>query len=771
MKLLLVTLIWVTGLNFDVCFAQNSSLKLHSKVRTTFLEVFHGYSDLSIAQVKIPQWVNFVSFKISAESFDFSIFGCSPREVVLIAKHGSYPLLDPAKSGFPADFKNISRSHEFELHVWTNETVHYLNLTSPLSGFYYFSAFFPYVNPRKKSIKQKGLSEHCSAFVTIETSLQKINDFDILSSGKRYKLYSTSNESYYFEYFNTFTPTKVEIVIQNYKTLSKRDNVTIRINTFALPSNNSYISENIILNSLDNPTTLNYYLNREDVHYFQIQFNHKTDNSSQSIEFDFYSQTEKIKTSTNIITYDLVKESSSESFFSYYNMPHNNFLEPAPLNLSNTEMANLKLSIEDIIDIGGTLHFSLAFLSKKARKHYKLLPHTTESDQIVIGCISQDIYHVPMLPNLCFNEGKIYEAPIFINSSVQNKTIMVPYPESGNWYFSVQLFCKSCQPCDCSSECKKKMLNCIEECWNRCENSPRCMLCPDNCQKNANLSTCTSCRCINGCSITNQTCQNSIMYHVHSAPCVKGTCGKNGRCVNLLADGYVFTACACLNNYKGFDCSDGSDATPIWQLILEMLFLILSNAFMIPCILLAYRRKYYIESIVYASVLVFSALYHACDAGENIINICFSSLESLQYGDFFSALFAIFVTIVAIADIQNLTIKGIIHVAGAIILSYCVVLDKTSLWVFILAVIPGICLIVFSWISKYKSRHNFSFVSPLYWRLFLPLGIVVAIGGLILYVFCQTKANYLYIHSLWHICVAVSLLLVLPKVSTFQKDN
>ena len=41
-------------------------------------------------------------------------------------------------------------------------------------------------------------------------------------------------------------------------------------------------------------------------------------------------------------------------------------------------------------------------------------------------------------------------------------------------------------------------------------------------------------------------------------------------------------------------------------------------------------------------------------------------------------------------------------------------------------------------------------------------GFLLALSGLILFAFCETDENYWYIHSLWHILIASSILFFLP---------
>lgn len=50
-------------------------------------------------------------------------------------------------------------------------------------------------------------------------------------------------------------------------------------------------------------------------------------------------------------------------------------------------------------------------------------------------------------------------------------------------------------------------------------------------------------------------------------------------------------------------------------------------------------------------------------------------------------------------------------------------------------------------------------------------GFLLALSGLILFAFCETDENYWYIHSLWHILIASSILFFLPHKNLYKRGN
>lgn len=66
------------------------------------------------------------------------------------------------------------------------------------------------------------------------------------------------------------------------------------------------------------------------------------------------------------------------------------------------------------------------------------------------------------------------------------------------------------------------------------------------------------------------------------------------------------------SGYRGWGCTDSLEAIPNWELLLATLLLTLSNLFFLPAIILALKRRYFAEAIVYAFTMVFSTVIY-CD--------------------------------------------------------------------------------------------------------------------------------------------------------------
>jgi len=82
---------------------------------------------------------------------------------------------------------------------------------------------------------------------------------------------------------------------------------------------------------------------------------------------------------------------------------------------------------------------------------------------------------------------------------------------------------------------------------------------------------------------------------------------------------------ALIAGYRGWACSDDSEATPEFLLLVATLLLTLSNAFFAPAIFLACKRRMFTQAIVYLSTMIASTLYHACD--QDLFGYCLTRYQ------------------------------------------------------------------------------------------------------------------------------------------------
>ena len=405
------------------------------------------------------------------------------------------------------------------------------------------------------------------------------------------------------------------------------------------------------------------------------------------------------------------------------------------------------------------------------------------SNQTVIVCMRLNEPGIPTWPNKC-----IYGRQSFAANSVINNTdgetgtgvIHVPFPETGTWYVTIGLFChgenaegthdrtarvtiidsvktfirynaqtlKLFQPpCSCAVDLNLNFYrDCLlnEKCLSQMNETEtlkikECLMdikcTPDEHTKLSRAFDIHHKRAteqsVNGKALdyTDGTCNTSVVFTLSSNPCVTGRCGRNGRCYHYMSGGFVFSTCLCLKFYRGWDCTEDSQVPSTVSIIAASLLLTLSNLLFIPSIYFSIRREYYTEAVIYFFAMFFSTFYHACDSGEEEFSFCLVKISVLQFCDFYCGLLAIWVTLIAMANVRA-TFVSLLHMFGAILLAFGTELNKQSLWVFLAPALTGICIISVSWTMKCRKKKQL-YPSKKYLALNLPLGSVLVMIGLV----------------------------------------
>ncbi|XP_069969165.1 uncharacterized protein [Bactrocera oleae] len=524
--------------------------------------------------------------------------------------------------------------------------------------------------------------------------------------------------------------------------------------------------------------------------------------------------------------YPLLRQTYREFFmFDYDLMPDKNGTVPFVLNLTAGIPAGFAFEVRGVHDTGGTLSFAVSMkkeLDSESIALKKLFSTSTEKDAIVKGnekmfgvgslsksnktilvCMHLSEPGIPIWPDKCQYGQQVFPAASIVNNtdfSTTTGVVHVPFPERGRWYISMALYChvnksaphltlidrvkdfiktnihtldKINQTCPCFPELRR-YVRCIAniECLNSMTKAETfkvkdCLVDP-KCTPNyldMILDFEVHQKLTNNQHFALENCNTSVVFTISSNPCVVGRCGRYGRCYHYMSGGFVFSTCVCFKGYRGWDCSEDSEVPSNVSVLAASLLLSLSNLIFVPSIYIAIRRYYYTEATIYFFAMFFSIFYHVCDSGEDEYSFCLVKIGVLQFSDFYCGLLAIWVTLIAMAHIRQQFVS-ILHMLGAVLLAFGTELNKQSLWVFLVPALTGICLISTSWgIRCYKMRKWYP--SPKFLIIYMPLGVVLVMVGLICFAFLQTKKNYHIVHSIWHMVMALSILCLLPSRKYF----
>uniref|UniRef100_A0A6B2E627 EGF-like domain-containing protein n=1 Tax=Phlebotomus kandelakii TaxID=1109342 RepID=A0A6B2E627_9DIPT len=517
--------------------------------------------------------------------------------------------------------------------------------------------------------------------------------------------------------------------------------------------------------------------------------------------------------------------------FDYDLLPDINGTVPASLNLTTGTPALFKFEVGDVYDIGGTLSFAISMkqdirgnpvdqgavlsVTESAPLFAQKLVDTSAEDaakvtngarsnQTIIICMHLGVPGIPTWPDHCVYGRHVFPAAIIVNNTDADTStglVHVPFPESGSWFVTLGLFCHGAEtaarttiidsvkefvkihkdllsqmqaPCACS-ERRDFYRNClldetclaelnetetlkIKECLMDAKCTPKYQEMSRQFELHHKFAT-------EQIVIDNASCNASVLFTISSSPCVAGRCGRYGRCYHYMSGGFVFSTCLCIKGYRGWDCTEDSQVPSSMSILLASLLLTLSNLLFIPSIYFAIRRKYYTEAVIYFFAMFFSTFYHACDSGEDEYSFCLVKIGVLQFCDFYCGLLAIWVTLIAMAHVRQ-TFVSLLHMLGAILLAFGTELNKQSLWVFLAPALTGICLISASWGLRCRKTRKW-FPARNYLVLYMPIGAVLVMVGLVCYAFLQTRQNYHIVHSVWHMVMALSILCLLPNRKTF----
>ncbi|XP_016043516.1 transmembrane protein 8B isoform X3 [Erinaceus europaeus] len=218
-------------------------------------------------------------------------------------------------------------------------------------------------------------------------------------------------------------------------------------------------------------------------------------------------------------------------------------------------------------------------------------------------------------------------------------------------------------------------------------------------------------------------CRNAtaeVRLRTFLSPCVDD-CGPYGQCKLLRTHNYLYAACECKAGWRGWGCTDSAGALTYGFQLLSTLLLCLSNLMFLPPVILAIRSRYVLEAAVYTFTMFFSTFYHACDQ-PGIVVFCIMDYDVLQFCDFLGSLMSVWVTVIAMARLQP-------------------VVKQT--------------------VRSVRRRHCY----PPTWRrwlFYLCPGSLIAGSAVLLYAFVETRDNYFYIHSIWHMLIAGSVGFLLP---------
>ncbi|XP_069342485.1 post-GPI attachment to proteins factor 6 [Eulemur rufifrons] len=353
----------------------------------------------------------------------------------------------------------------------------------------------------------------------------------------------------------------------------------------------------------------------------------------------------------------------------------------------------MRLHLNTGMDSGGSLTISLR----------------TNKTQIANGSLVAVCVNAAS-PFLSFNTSHNCTTAFFqgyrlsLSASSHKANLIIPYPETDNWYLSLQLLCP-----DSPEDCEQAGVH--------------------------------------------------VQATLYLMPCLD-SCGSYGQCAMLRRHGYMYAGCSCKAGWRGWSCTDNSTAQTEAQQRAAVLLLTLSNLMFLAPIAICVHRFLLVEAAVYTYTMFFSTFYHACDQPGKAV-LCILKYDTLQYCDFLGSGVSIWVTILCMARLKTV-LKYVLFLLGTLVIAMSLQLDRRGAWNMMGPCLFAFVIMVSMWVYRCGHRRQCYPSSWQRWAFYLLPGISMASVGVAIYTYLMTADNYFYTHSIWHVLLAGSAALLLP---------
>uniref|UniRef100_A0AAY5KCS6 Transmembrane protein 8C n=1 Tax=Esox lucius TaxID=8010 RepID=A0AAY5KCS6_ESOLU len=193
--------------------------------------------------------------------------------------------------------------------------------------------------------------------------------------------------------------------------------------------------------------------------------------------------------------------------------------------------------------------------------------------------------------------------------------------------------------------------------------------------------------------------------------------------------------------------------------IAKMLLPTVSSLVFLPTASVAAKRGFHMEAMVYFFTMFFTAIYHACD-GPGLSIICFMKYDVLEYFSVYGTAISIWVTLIALGDFDEprrstLTMFGILTCAVRIYQ------DRWGYGIYSGPIGSAVFIITVKWLQKMKEIKGLYPEKSVYTQQVGP-GCCFGALALMLHFYFE-EWDYAYVHSFYHLSMAVSFVLLLPK--------
>ncbi|XP_049604210.1 transmembrane protein 8B [Syngnathus scovelli] len=693
--------------NDEVTFVSELSSKPAQK-----LSMYGSYGSVRLQRFHIPEDTAIACWFLTVTKGHG--FHCRENNVTIYIRQGAPPVINPIGTEFP-DVTLWNASRSFIVPVTSLSSASF-NLSDPTPGDWFIVSHLPEDDGR---IEQKGLPS-CSYFLEPQLSIRRAVDTPVIQTGSTLRQTAAPNKPTRLKLYVPQFSSSVSMIVDNCSSAEETVNCTLALSI----GSNSLLYDaarvkcagrrcSVFLNNPPWDTWLRVVVE-------SIQVNQTVTFNIQS-SYPAECKPESVGLAAGLPGLDINSNSSSASNSSaalesvlFGSQMGSLLLLPSacvwniPVLYEETDIFSLRFS-----PVGGPnvsvratqptlLTYPLPAHATGGTLNLQLTLNTTNvtlgNGSTVVACFT------PESPVLQLNNSLRCRTGYGMNVSTgfPKSVIRLPFPLLATWYLTLQLVCDS----DCG-----------------------------------NVSVV------------------SVNPEVFVTGCVED-CGTFGECRLFRSSNYLYAACVCKTGWRGWGCTDDSEALSLTRQVAATLLLTLSNLSFLPAIVLAVKRFYITEASVYLFTMFFSTFYHACDQ-PGIAALCIMSYNTLQYCDFLGSVCSIWVTFLCMARFRN-TVKYTLFLFGTLLIAMSLQLDRRGLWNLLGPILTAILITAAVWVHRGVKRGQCYPPSWQRWVFYFLPGLLCAVIGISLYVFAETEDNYFYTHSIWHILVASCVVFFLP---------
>ncbi|XP_054161604.1 post-GPI attachment to proteins factor 6-like [Oppia nitens] len=762
----------------------SQQLKVNQFEASRQLYPLKSYREVQIYHFVIPNEVLEAKWRFNASTSDASTYksplkvyssqlkvlnlhSCEPMDLTVHIRYGSLPIININNATLPENLMT-NDTQQYKIEWKSDSTLNEFNITNPLPGHWFALS---YINTKDDRISQKGLEVECQHKLTTSLSFKIFshlfpnNEIKVLTTTN--SLIQTTNVTNFYKFYLKANCFSAKLVISECAQVLPNTNrsatlcpFSLYVRSMAMPSHkdNDYLvdclqSHNsgdnclIEMHSLASDSWIYVWIDSSNVDtnqqiLFKIQLfidqntncflmnNQLQTNPTLLSDIITYSSR---PTSDNKTTDMFINPPNIDKKYKYISLTRYDTTNSLEFKYSHVDATNLfsnqsvslfmdiptdnrsvfEFAIIPLADIGGTLAIDIA-ISPYINITYQNYSMTACLQYGRIGGIARN-----GLTDWkeCFRTMKVNTSSPQFSAGKGIDTVLIPFPKPGNWFLTLEIQCYLNEEYGVEIDCS------------------------DN--------------------------KTSILLDITSTPCLNSKCSNRGKCYQYFSGGVLFSSCVCKGGWKGWFCNDGSQALQEDQLLLNFLLLTLSNVMFIPAVIVATYRKHFTEALIYLTTMTSSMLYHACDS-DYPQSYCLLPVNVLQFGDFYSAILAFWVTLITLANMPDLC-RAFFHVFGAILIAFAVETDRTSLLAFALPAGIGAAILIIAWV--FRCCKTSCYPPSRLWLFSILPGIALSAGGLVVYAFFETQENYAITHSCWHGIMALALLFLVPSMRTDTEDE